>query len=75
MLSGSRLAIEEWVMLKKEFRAQFLPCNAVWLAREALKNLKQLGSVKDYVKAFCPLTLDVSNMSEEDKLFNFLTNL
>ncbi|CAL9000421.1 unnamed protein product [Prunus brigantina] len=73
--SGGRPAIEEWVVLKKELRAQFLPCNAAWLAREALKNLKQVGSVEDYVKTFCSLMLDVSNMFEEDKLFNFLTNL
>lgn len=42
MASGGRLAINEWVVLKNELRAQFLPCNAAWLAREALKNLKQV---------------------------------
>ncbi|CAL8990847.1 unnamed protein product, partial [Prunus brigantina] len=41
VLNGGRPAIEEWVVLKKELRAQFLPCNVAWLAREALKNLKQ----------------------------------
>ncbi|KAH0987926.1 hypothetical protein GBA52_015103 [Prunus armeniaca] len=39
--SGGRSTIEEWVVLKKELRAQFLSCNVAWLAREALKNLKQ----------------------------------
>ncbi|CAL8163030.1 unnamed protein product [Prunus armeniaca] len=48
---------------ERELRAQFLPCNAAWLAREALKNLKQLGLVKDYVKAFCPLMLNAQSKS------------
>lgn len=49
--------------------------NDAWIARESLKTLKQVGLVRDYVKTFCSLMLDVSNMSKEDKLFNFLMNL
>ncbi|KAH0977234.1 hypothetical protein GBA52_026953 [Prunus armeniaca] len=52
VISGGRPMIDKLVVLNKELRAQFLPCNVAWLAREALKNLKQVGSVRDYVKAF-----------------------
>lgn len=40
-----------------------------------LKNLKQVGSVRDYMNALCSLMFYVSNMSKEDKIFNFLKNL
>ena len=37
----------------------FLPKNATWLARESLKRLKQTCSVRDYVKDFSSLMLDI----------------
>ncbi|KAL8119955.1 hypothetical protein AgCh_017182 [Apium graveolens] len=44
-------------------------------ARGEFKNLKQTGTVQDYVKVFSSLLLDIKNMSDEDKLFNFLAGL
>ena len=73
--SLGRPKIEEWETLKKELKAQFLPCNAGWIARESLKKLKHTGSPREYVKEFSSLMLDISNMSEEDKLFNFMFGL
>lgn len=73
--NGDKPAIVEWEVLKKELRAQFLPCNSAWLARESLKELKMGSSIRDYCKEFCSLMLDISNMSEEDKLFNFMAGL
>ena len=74
-LSAGRPSVVVWESLKKELKDQFLPCNTSWLARENLKKLKQTGSVRDYVKEFSSLMLDISNMSEEDKLFNFMSGL
>ncbi|KAL5775969.1 hypothetical protein ACOSP7_013526 [Xanthoceras sorbifolium] len=74
-LSAGRPRIETWEMLKKELKDQFLPCNTSWLARESLKKLKQTGSAREYVKEFSSLMLDIQNMSEEDKLFNFMSGL
>ena len=54
---------------------QFLPTNTAWVAREALKRLRHTGSVREYVKEFSSLMLDIKNMSEEDKLFNFMFGL
>ena len=51
------------------------PGNAAWMARLALKKLKHTGTVRDYVKEFTSLMLDICDMFEEDKLFNFLTGL
>ncbi|KAK0596346.1 hypothetical protein LWI29_014804 [Acer saccharum] len=74
-LSAGRPKIDKWESLKKELKDQFLPCNTSWLARENLKKLKQSGSVRDYVKDFSSLMLDIQNMLEEDKLFNFMSGL
>ncbi|KAL0317432.1 UNVERIFIED_CONTAM: hypothetical protein Sangu_2157500 [Sesamum angustifolium] len=73
--NANRDRIETWDVLKKELKDQFLPCNTSWLARESLRKLKHAGTMRDYVKEFSSLMLDVRDMSEEDKLFNFLSGL
>ena len=72
---SGRPQISTWETLKRELKEQFLPTNAAWLARESLRILKQTGTVRDYVKEFSSLMLDIKNMSEEDKLFNFVSGL
>ena len=67
--------ISTWETLKRELKEQFLLTNAAWLARESLRRLKQTWTVRDYVKEFSSLMLDIKNMSEEDKLFNFVFGL
>ena len=67
--------ITTWETLKKELKDQFLPTNTAWVAREALKRLRHTGSVREYVKEFSSLMLDIKNMLEEDKLFNFMLGL
>lgn len=74
-VSAGRPKIDTWAALKKELKDQFLPCNAAWIARESLRKLKHTGTVRDYVKEFSSLMLDIKNMSEEDKLFNFMSGL
>ncbi|KAL0353967.1 UNVERIFIED_CONTAM: hypothetical protein Sangu_0978000 [Sesamum angustifolium] len=59
----------------KELNDQFLPCNTSWVARESLRNLRHTGTVREVVKEFNSLMLDVRDMSEEDKLFNFIIGL
>ena len=49
--------------------------NTAWMARKSLNKLKQTGSVRDYVKEFSSLILDIKDMSEVDKLFNFMSGL
>lgn len=38
-----------------------------WVAWESLKKLKQIGSIRDYVKEFSLLILNIEDMSEVDK--------
>ncbi|RWR78879.1 hypothetical protein CKAN_00743200 [Cinnamomum micranthum f. kanehirae] len=74
-LSAGRTPITTWESLMKELKEQFLLCNVAWVARENLRKLKQTGPVRDYVKQFSSLMLDIKNMSEDDKLFNFMSGL
>ena len=74
-VAAGRPRIERWEILKKELKDQFLPTNIGWMVRESLKKLKQTGSVRDYVKEFSSLILDIKDMSKVDKLFNFMSRL
>ena len=40
-----------------------------------MRRLKHTGSIQEYVKEFSALVLEISNMNEEDLLFNFMDNL
>ena len=61
--------------LKNELKDQFLPTNTSWVAKESLKRLRHIESVRKYVKEFNSLMLDIKNMSKEDKFFNFMFGL
>ncbi|KAL5775964.1 hypothetical protein ACOSP7_013524 [Xanthoceras sorbifolium] len=67
--------IDSWDDFKKELKKQFYPEDAAYLARKNLKKLKQTGSIRDYVKEFSSLMLEVPNMSDDELLFNFMDNL
>jgi hypothetical protein len=62
--------VETWEILKRELKKQFLHNNTSWIAREDLKKLRQDGSIRDYVKKFNSLIMDIDNMSKEDKMFS-----
>ncbi|XP_059437724.1 uncharacterized protein LOC132170646 [Corylus avellana] len=72
---SGRPKITNWEALRKELRDQFLPCNTAWVARDSLKKLKHTTSVREYVKQFSSLMLDIKDMSEADKLYNFTSGL
>ena len=73
--NAGRGKIDLWKALKKELKNQFLPTNTAWGARDTLKKLKQTGTMREYVKTFSSLMLDIKNMLKEDKLFNFMSGL
>jgi hypothetical protein len=55
--------IETWEVLKRELKAMFFPENVEYNARRALRDLKHTGTIRDYVKAFSALMLDIKDMS------------
>ena len=74
-VDAGRRKIDSWEALKKELKDQFLPTNTAWVAIDSLKKLKQIGTVRKYVKTSSSLMLDIKNMSKGDKLFDFISGL
>ncbi|XP_043813663.1 uncharacterized protein LOC110612552 [Manihot esculenta] len=67
--------VTTWDMFAKELRAQFCPENVAYDARCKLGELQQTGSVRDYVRDFSRLMLNIENMQEEDRFYNFMKGL
>ncbi|KAE8681992.1 hypothetical protein F3Y22_tig00111277pilonHSYRG00011 [Hibiscus syriacus] len=67
--------LDTWDEFKKELKKHFYPENVVYEARKKLRELKQRGIMRDYVKEFTTLMLQIPNMSEEDLLFYFIDGL
>ncbi|KAE8673495.1 Detected protein of unknown function [Hibiscus syriacus] len=68
-------AIETWVEFQAEFKEQFYPEYAEDEARSKLRRLKQEGSLREHVRKFFELMLQVPNLSEEDGFFTFMDGL
>ena len=60
---------------KAELKRQFYPENAEDEARGRLRRLKQTGTIRDYVKDFTSLVLEIPDMSDKDSLFYFMDGL
>ncbi|RVW44665.1 hypothetical protein CK203_086900 [Vitis vinifera] len=60
---------------KREIKRQFYPEDVAYLARKNMRRLKHTGSIRDYVKEFSSLMLEIPNMTQEELLFNFMDNL
>ena len=67
--------IDTWDSLKRELRSQVFPKNVDILARRKLRELKHTRTIREYVKEFAGLMLDVSDMTEKDKIFSFVEGL
>ena len=67
--------IDSWENLKREFRDQFSPENVEHIAMEKLITLKQTGSIRDYVRQFSTLMLDIRGTSKKDNVFFFINGL
>ncbi|KAL4388985.1 hypothetical protein GQ457_09G028100 [Hibiscus cannabinus] len=60
---------------KRELKRQFYPENAEDEARARLRRLKQSGSIRDYIKDFTNLVLEIPDLSDKDSLFYFMDGL
>ncbi|KAA0056626.1 uncharacterized protein E6C27_scaffold288G001470 [Cucumis melo var. makuwa] len=67
--------IDTWDVLKKELCSQFFPENVEILAWQKLCDLKHTSNIREYVKQFAGLMLDIRDMSEKDKVFCFVEGL
>lgn len=67
--------IDTWADFVAELKKQFYPENAKNEAKSRLRKLKHSGTIRDYVKEFTTLTLEIPDLSEQDSLFYFLDGL
>ena len=74
-IQKGRCIIDTWDNLKKELRSQFFSENVEILARRKLRKLKHTGTIQEYVKQFAGLMLDISDMTENEKIFSFVEGL
>ena len=74
-MEKSICTIETWDEFKREIKRQFYPDDVAYLARKNMRLLKHTCSIRDYVKEFSSLMLEIPNMIEEEFLFNFMDNL
>ncbi|XP_020579422.1 uncharacterized protein LOC110024042 [Phalaenopsis equestris] len=60
---------------KKKLKRQFYPENAEDEARAQLRRLKQIGSIREYIKEFTSLVLQIPDLLDKDALFNLIDML
>ncbi|XP_074298778.1 uncharacterized protein LOC141629713 [Silene latifolia] len=67
--------IDTWDEFKADFKKYFYPKNAGELASRKLRNLKQSGSIREYIKQFTTLLLQIGGMPESLSLLYFKDGL
>ncbi|KAJ4728107.1 Retrotransposon protein, putative, Ty3-gypsy subclass [Melia azedarach] len=67
--------IDTWETFKVDFKKQFYPENVEEMAMRKLRGLKQRGTIKDYVREYNSLMLEISDMPEKSRLLFFLDGL
>ncbi|XP_070032870.1 uncharacterized protein [Nicotiana tomentosiformis] len=67
--------IEMWEKFEKELKKRFYPMNMVYEARRKLRELRQTATIREYVREFTTLMLQIPTLSEEDSLFYFVNGL
>nr|GEY15953.1 hypothetical protein [Tanacetum cinerariifolium] len=67
--------IDSWAGFVADFKRQFYPENAKNEAKSRLRKLKQSGMIREYVKEFTTLVLEILELSDQDSLFYFLDGL
>jgi|YelNatPaOPRAMG01_1025707.scaffolds.fasta_scaffold20620_1 hypothetical protein len=65
----------DWDEFGERFLQAFRPVNLIRNARHRLYDLKQTGSVYQYIRAFREICLDIPDLSEPERLHNFTRGL
>ena len=74
-IQDGRCTVDTWDNLKQELCSQFLSGNVEIIVRRKLRELRHTGSIHNYVRQFSGLMLDIRDMSETNKIFNFIMGL
>ncbi|KDP47021.1 hypothetical protein JCGZ_10748 [Jatropha curcas] len=74
-MKSGRITIKTWEEFCQVLRSSFYPTNVSYNARRKLSELQHTDSIREYVRNFSHIMLEIPNMSEIDKLFNFMCGL
>ncbi|KAK9704701.1 hypothetical protein RND81_07G005700 [Saponaria officinalis] len=74
-IEARAITMDKWDDFKKALKDQFYPMNTGFTARRKLKSLKHTTSIREYVKAFSACMLEIKDMSEDDRMFQFVEGL
>ncbi|KAK8663327.1 hypothetical protein V6N13_083150 [Hibiscus sabdariffa] len=64
-----------WEEIRMELLNAFFPENVEYNARKKLRDLTHIGTVREYVREFVALMLDIKDMFKKDWLFSYLDGL
>ncbi|GKB66436.1 putative retrotransposon gag domain, aspartic peptidase domain protein [Tanacetum coccineum] len=67
--------INTWAKFVADFKKQFYLDNAKNEEKSRLRKLKQSRAIREYVKEFTTLVLEIPELSDQDSLFYFLDGL
>ncbi|KAF7807858.1 Transposon Ty3-I Gag-Pol polyprotein [Senna tora] len=67
--------INTWAEFKKELKLQFYPVNAEEEARAKLRRLQHKGTIRDYVKDFTEVLLEIPDYPDKEAFFAFVDGL
>ena len=67
--------ISTWDEFKKDFKRQFYPENAKKVSMMKLRDLKHTSTIKEYIRKFTPLMLEIDDLLEENQLIYFTGGL
>jgi hypothetical protein len=67
--------VKTWDQFVKEIRSNFCPLNMTKIARDRLVHLHQTDTLREYVRSFRTLVLDIPSMAEDEKLDRFVRGL
>ena len=71
--AGAR--VTSWAVFQQELKLNFCPTNTVKLARDRFSRLYQREGLRDYIREFRTITLDIPSMAEDEKLDKFVRGL
>ncbi|KAL2232406.1 UNVERIFIED_CONTAM: hypothetical protein Sindi_1420600 [Sesamum indicum] len=63
-IQAHQVQLDTWALLRKTIRQQFFPENVEYNARRALRKLERTDFVREYVKAFSALMLNIRDIGK-----------
>jgi hypothetical protein len=67
--------VHDWSEFKQELRDNFVTTNPARLAREKFYSIRQSGDLREYVREFRLLMIELPELPEADKVFKFVSGL